>query len=74
MSNPVIAAITRLINSEAEESSGRYAGLRAFIDPGRGDIYIEGVNGERLCISQHSGTVSYCPGNWADGEKTETPL
>ena len=74
MSNPLAAAITRLIHSEVEKDSGRYAGLRAFIDPGRGDIYIEGVNGERLCISQHTGTVAYCSGEWRDGEREVTLL
>lgn len=74
MSNSVVAAITRLIHSETEEGSGRYAGLRAFIDPGRGDIYIEGVNGQRIAISVSGGTVTYCDGDWRSGVAEVTPL
>lgn len=74
MSNPIVEALKRLINSEVEAGSGHYAGLRAFIEPGRGDIYIEGINGHRLCISEHGSNVMYCSGEWRDGEREVTPL
>ncbi len=74
MSNSVVAAITRLIHSEVERDSGHYAGLRAFIDPGRGDIYIEGINGQRIAISVSGGTVTYCDGDWRNGVAEAAPL
>lgn len=74
MSSPIVEALKRLINSEVEAGSGHYAGLRAFIEPGRGDIYIEGINGQRLNISECCKNVTYCEGEWRSSERTVTPL
>lgn len=43
--------------------------LNAFIDGGRGDLYLEAPNGHRLCIAHDS--VTYCVGDWVHGARTE---
>lgn len=65
-------ALRQLIKSELdEESSGRYVGLRAFIDPGRGDIYVEGINGHRIYLAALGESASYITGDGKYGERTE---
>lgn len=77
---PAYQAIAGMIqHAETEPASGRYIALRALIDPGRGDIYIEEVCNldNRVCIPAEGQIVATREG-WgaeaADAHITYGPI
>ena len=65
--HPIYKAIAKLIGDKAQ--TGEDVTMEVFIDPGRGDLYMEVSDGYRICIAHDS--VMHCSGAWSDLEVTE---
>lgn len=64
--HPMFKAIVALLDGEiGEAETGRYVALRAFIDPGRGDIYLESVcnSDSKVCL-EAEGEARYTTVGW----------
>ena len=64
----------RVIEPEFANLTGRYVFLKAFIDPGRNDVYLENAEGARLCLSACTGQATFSTGPWTDKDRQTVEL